>query len=98
MTEEEKELLILEFIYVILDRNTKRYGLTYYGNIVEKKTIRLNDCKEYIARKLEEIERRQNGNEIQDRLSAAQQGQLDKRHIGGRARGRDPLPQHASGR
>jgi hypothetical protein len=42
--------------------------------------------------------RLENGKQIQDRLSAAQQGQLDERHIGGRARGRDPLPEHASGR
>lgn len=57
MSEEEKEIKIISFIYRILTdkRNQNRYCSTMYGNIEEDKIIRLNDCIEYLEKKYKEL-------------------------------------------
>lgn len=57
MSEEEKEIKIISFIYTILTdkSNQNRYCSTMYGNIEEGKIIRLNDCIEYLEKKYKEL-------------------------------------------
>lgn len=51
MSEEEKELLILKFIYLILNKSRNRYSNTMFGNIPDNKIIYLTDCIKYIENK-----------------------------------------------
>ncbi len=58
MDEKEKEKCCIKFIYRILNdkRVFNRFSCTYFGNIEENKTVRLNDCIDYIVKKFEELD------------------------------------------
>lgn len=55
--DNEKERLVLGFIFSILTSNTvmNRYSSTRYGNIMEDKDISLKECINYIGKKLIEF-------------------------------------------
>ena len=50
----EKEELVLNFIFNILTSNTvmNRYCSTRYGNIIENKDISIKECINYVAKKI----------------------------------------------
>lgn len=50
MSDKEKEIYILKFIYNVLtdDRNANRYAGTRVGDITTDKNIGLSDCINYI--------------------------------------------------
>lgn len=58
MNEKEKEIYCIKFIYRILSdkRVFNRFSCTYFGNIEENKTVRLNDCIDYIVDKYKELD------------------------------------------
>lgn len=51
--DNEKERLVLDFIFNILTSNTvlNRYEFTRYGNIMENKDIGITECINYICKK-----------------------------------------------
>ena len=55
--DNEKERLVLDFIFNILTSNTvmNRYGSTRYGNIIEDKDISLKECINYMGKKIMEF-------------------------------------------
>ena len=55
--DNEKESLVLGFIFNILTSNTvmNRYCSTRYGNIMENKDISIKECINYIGKKLMKI-------------------------------------------
>lgn len=55
--DNEKERLVLGFIFNIITSNTvmNRYCFTRYGNIMENKDISINECINYIGKKLMKI-------------------------------------------
>lgn len=52
--DNEKEELVLNFIFNILTSNTvmNRYCSTRYGNIIENKDISIKECINYVAKKI----------------------------------------------
>ena len=55
--DDEKERLVLGFIFSILTSNTvmNRYSSTRYGNIIEDKDISLKECINYMGKKIMEF-------------------------------------------
>lgn len=55
--DNEKEILVLGFIFNIITSNVvmNRYCSTRYGNIMENKDISIKECINYIGKKLREI-------------------------------------------
>lgn len=54
--DNEKERLVLDFIFNILTSNTvlNRYEFTRYGNLTEDKDISIKECINYIGKKIME--------------------------------------------
>lgn len=52
--DNEKESLVLGFIFNILTSNTvmNKYCSTRYGNIIENKDISIKECINYIGKKI----------------------------------------------
>lgn len=61
----EKEKLVLGFIFNILTSNTvmNRYTSSRYGNIMENKTVTIKECINYTYKKLIGIDKRGEINE-----------------------------------
>lgn len=61
----EKEELVLGFIFNILTSNTvmNRYTSSRYGNIMENKTVTIKECINYTYKKLIGIDKRGEINE-----------------------------------
>lgn len=62
MNDIEKEKYCIKFMYRILNdkRVLNRFCCTHFGNIEEDKTVRLNDCINYLEKKFEELETKNN--------------------------------------
>lgn len=57
--DNEKERLVLGFIFNIITSNTvmNRYCSTRYGNLMENKDISIKECINYIGKKLMKIDK-----------------------------------------
>lgn len=91
--DDEKEELVLNFIFNILTSNTvmNRYCSTRYGNITENKDISIKECINYVAKKIIEFNKRKDKEEkieyLKREIEKLEQSQIEVIGLGG-----DDLP------